>query len=316
MQDSRYRGRFAPSPTGLLHFGSLVTAVASHVDARQQGGAWLLRIDDLDQTRCVAGMDRRILRSLEAFGMGWDEQPTCQSACTNHYRQALDQLLRQQLAYVCTCSRKQVAEQSRGAGLEGPLYADTCRQAGHNDAPDRAIRLRTDDQPITFLDRVQGHQRQYLHRQIGDFVIRRADGYFAYQLAVVIDDHLAGINQVVRGADLLHSTPRQLYLQRLLGLARPAYLHLPLAIDRDGRKLSKRGQAHPIDEQNPLPALLAAWRFLGQKMPQGSEQPANVDSFWQWAIAHWQVGCVPARLAITDTTRSAAASSLTTGVID
>jgi len=284
MKPPAYRGRFAPSPTGPLHFGSIVTAIASHADARSHGGSWLLRIDDLDQTRCVDGMDARILRNLEDFGFEWDEPPVYQSQCTGAYQQALQQLARNGHTYACQCSRRQIRESAR-SGIEGPVYPDTCRELGLQDAPGLAVRLRTDDRPLSFSDRIFGTHIQHLHREIGDFVIRRADGYFAYQLAVVVDDKLAGITHVVRGEDLLNSTARQIYLQQLLGLASPVYLHVPLVYDDQGRKLSKRDRAHPVDEAHPLHTLLAAWDFLQQRPPDG--EPDGVEEFWQWAIAHW-----------------------------
>ncbi|BAN69035.1 tRNA glutamyl-Q(34) synthetase GluQRS [endosymbiont of unidentified scaly snail isolate Monju] len=281
-----YRGRFAPSPTGRLHFGSLVTALASRVDALAHHGEWWVRIDDLDQTRCRPGLEDDILRSLEAFGMHWDGELRYQSRTSEAYAQALDQLQAQGKVYFCRCSRKTVREQARREGIEGPIYAGTCRDLGLDDAPGRAARLRTEDEPFGFTDRVFGTQTQRLASDIGDFVIRRADGYFAYQLAVVVDDALAGITHVVRGADLLASTPRQICLQRLLEMATPVYLHVPLVRDRNGRKLSKREAAQPVDEQRPLTSLLAAWRWLGQPMP---DSDLALEEFWQWAPTAWQV---------------------------
>jgi glutamyl-Q tRNA(Asp) synthetase len=286
MNPSIYRGRFAPSPTGLLHFGSLVSAVASHADARYHGGEWLLRIDDLDQVRNVAGMDAHFLRALDAFGMHWDATPTRQSEHQAQYREALKALRVSGYTYVCRCSRKAIRDHAK-YGLEGPVYPGTCRDLNLEDAPRRAIRLRTEDREISFEDRVFGGQTQNLQRDIGDFVIRRADGFAAYQLAVVIDDHLSGVTDIVRGADLLLSTPRQILLHHLLGFSIPRYLHVPLVVGWDGKKLSKRDAAHPVDERSPLAGLLAAWTFLGQIPPQGSDRPAQVAEFWEWAIPRW-----------------------------
>ncbi len=280
-----YRGRFAPSPTGRLHFGSLVTALASRMDALAHGGEWWLRIDDLDQTRCRPGLDRDILRSLETFGLHWDGELRYQSRATGAYAEALERLRREDRIYFCRCSRRTVREHAPRQGIDGPVYAGTCRTLGLDDAPGHAARLRTGETPVRFVDRVFGAQQQNLARDVGDFVVRRADGYFAYQLAVVVDDHLAGITQVVRGADLLASTPRQIHLQRLLGFATPGYLHVPLVLDAQGRKLSKREEAQPVDEQRPLASLLAAWRWLGQKEPDFTPTPRE---FWEWAPGAWQ----------------------------
>ncbi len=282
---ARYRGRFAPSPTGPLHFGSLVTALASRVDALAHGGEWLLRIDDLDQGRCRPGMDDAILRTLERFGFGWDGELRYQSHTTAAYAEALARLEALEMIYYCRCSRRQVAANARRTGIEGPVYAGTCRDLGLDDAPGRAARVRTGDDPLGFSDRVFGYREQRLQRDMGDFVVRRADGFFAYQLAVVVDDALAGIDQVVRGADLLASTPRQIHLQRLLGLPTPRYLHVPLVRDAQGRKLSKRDAAHPVDESDPLGALLAAWRHLEQVPP---DTGLTLDEFWQWAPGAWR----------------------------
>lgn len=278
-----YRGRFAPSPTGPLHFGSLVAALASCVDARANAGEWLLRIDDLDQGRCISGMDSRILATLEAFGFQWDGQVSYQ---TNHlaaYQEALEALQQSGHIYFCRCSRSQIAQAAQRAGLEGPIYPGTCRMLGLSDEPGRAIRVRTNESEITFVDRLFGRQAQVLERDVGDFVVRRADGFFAYQLAVVVDDELTGVTQVVRGADLLLSTPRQIWLNRLLGHSSPDYLHIPLVFGADGRKLSKTDRAHPVDPGDPLTALLAAWDFLGQALPG----TLSLSEFWQWAPVAW-----------------------------
>lgn len=287
-----YRGRFAPSPTGPLHFGSLVAALGSYLDARHHRGAWLLRMEDLDRTREVKGAADRILRTLDRFGFEWDGQVAYQSRRREAYAEALESLRRDGFAYPCACSRKQIAE-SAAPGAEGPIYPGTCRSGINKGARARSIRLLTRDEIIEFHDRVRGPIRQNLGREVGDFVIRRADGYHAYQLAVVLDDAWQGITQVVRGADLLSSTPRQCYLQSLLELPRPDYAHLPLAVDNQGRKLSKQYRDAPVDPRHPLDALLQAYDFLAQELPP--ERPLDLRDFWRWAIEQWSVERVPAR---------------------
>jgi len=282
-----YRGRFAPSPTGPLHFGSLVAALASYLESRSHQGEWLLRVDDLDQTRCVPGMDKHIMDTLEAFGFQWDGAPAYQSRTTRDYQAALDTLIRQGHIYYCRCSRKQVAAAAVRVGDEGPVYPGTCRELGLSDGPGRAARIVADHDIITFEDGLFGHQSQNLAQDVGDFVVRRADGLFAYQLAVVVDDQRNAINHVVRGADLLSSTPRQIWLQRLLGYPRPRYLHIPLVYASDGKKLSKSDAAHPVDSGRPVASLLDAWHFLQQDMPDSRDM--SLSEFWQWAPSKWDV---------------------------
>lgn len=290
-----YRGRFAPSPTGPLHFGSLVAALGSYLDARHNGGIWLLRMEDLDRQREVKGAADEILRSLERFGFEWDETVRYQSHRRQAYEEALEQLRRDGYAYPCACSRKQIAEEAV-VGPEGPIYPGTCRSGLAAGARTHSIRLLTQDQQISLQDRVQGPIQQNPGREVGDFVIRRADGYHAYQLAVVLDDAWQEINQVVRGADLLSSTPRQCYLQQLLELPQPAYAHLPLAVDASGRKLSKQYKDAPVDPRKPLDGLLQGFDFLGQAMPP--ERPVDLNDFWRWAIEQWRLEQVPARPSI------------------
>lgn len=291
-QAGGYRGRFAPSPTGPLHFGSLVAACASFLDARAVGGAWLLRIDDIDQTRARREAADDILRTLEAFGLTWDETPQYPSQRAERHRAALATLARRGRLYACDCSRARV----RAAGLqgaEGPRYSGRCRARGLPlESAGLALRARTPDETIRVVDRVHGEIAQNLQRDLGDFIVRRADGGFAYQLAVVVDDADWGIDHVVRGADLLLSTPRQVWLQRELGLPTPTYAHLPLVRDAAGRKLSKSDRAHPVERNDPLPALLSALRFLRQPLPP--ERPDGLDELWRWAIAHWRVRALPA----------------------
>lgn len=286
-----YRGRFAPSPTGPLHFGSLVTALGSYLDARSHGGEWLVRMEDLDRTREVAGAADEILTTLEAFGFEWDGEVIYQSQRTHAYAEALDLLKEQDLAYPCSCSRSEIVEQAE-MGAEGPIYPGTCRSGVASITADYSIRLLTQDREISFNDRVQGRIGQNPGLEIGDFVIRRRDGFHAYQLAVVVDDAWQGINQVVRGSDLLMSTPRQCYLQQLLQLPIPAYAHLPLAVDPEGRKLSKQYRDAPVDPQRPIESLLQAFAFLAQPLPD--EPPESLPAFWDWATEKWCLEKVPA----------------------
>ena len=283
-----YKGRFAPSPTGSLHFGSLLAAVASFLDARHHGGTWLVRIENLDPPREKPGSADEILRTLEAFGFEWDGPVVRQSTRSEAYADVVGQLLRNGLAYPCNCSRKDIATAGL-AGIEGPVYPGTCRTAGAKLKRQRAVRLLTHDEPIAFADRVFGHQVQQVESSVGDFVLKRADGLFAYQLAVVVDDAWQGITHVVRGADLLASTPRQIHLQQLLGLARPSYAHIPLAIDAAGRKLSKTDAAHPLDACRPREALVQALSFLGQPIPE----TGRMSDFWAEAAVRWNAEAVP-----------------------
>lgn len=249
-----YRGRFAPSPTGALHFGSLVAAVGSWLRARAQEGSWLVRIEDLDPPREVPGSALAILETLAAFGMEADEPPLWQSRREDAYADAFERLRRDGHVFACWCSRSDL-EPTGGVHRRACVAApDPCR------AP--AWRLRAPDLRIDFDDIAAGPQSFDL-RDGGDFVVRRVEGWYAYQLAVVVDDAFQRISEVVRGADLLDSTPRQIHLQRLLGLPTPAYLHLPLVVDGAGRKLSKQDRSRPVDRGDPLPALRAALEFLG-----------------------------------------------------
>lgn len=285
-----YRGRFAPSPTGPLHFGSLVAALASFADARSRGGEWLVRIEDLDRQRALPAMDRTILETLQAFGMEWDGPVWYQSQRSAHYEAALAELRRRGHCYPCACTRREIAANGT-PGPEGPIYSGRCREGLPPGRPGRSLRLRVDPVRIALKDRVQGPLAQDLAREVGDFVLHRADGFHAYQLAVVVDDAAQQINQIVRGADLLRSTPRQRYLQRLLGLPEPQYAHVPLVRDAAGRKLSKSLASAPVDPADPLPALARAWSFLGQTpLP---EPPRDVAGFWQQALPRWRLAAIP-----------------------
>lgn len=247
-------------------------------------------MEDIDRLREVAGAASRILRSLEAFGFEWEGPSLFQSGRTPAYAEAMAALSDAGLIYPCACSRKEIAESGR-PGPEGPVYAGTCRAGLPPGRRARAQRVWIRSDPIAFQDRIQGDIVQDLALDVGDFVVRRVDGVHAYQLAVVVDDAFQGITHVVRGADLILSTPRQIYLQRALGLPTPAYAHLPLAVDAEGRKLSKSEAAAPVDPADPVPALLQAWHFLGQ--PPLAERPADASEFWRQAIPLWD----PARIA-------------------
>jgi glutamyl-Q tRNA(Asp) synthetase len=276
-----YRGRFAPSPTGPLHFGSLVAALGSWARARAQHGAWIIRMEDLDPPREVPGAAADILATLAAFGMHSDEPVLYQSAREPAYRTAFEQLQAHGHVFACRCSRNDLEAQHgvhRGACV---APADATR------AP--AWRLRVPDLSVQFDDLACGAQQQRLCESAGDIVLRRVEGWYAYQLAVVVDDAQQGITEIVRGADLLDSTPRQIYLQQLLGLPRPSYLHLPLVLDADGRKLSKQDRAQPVDRDDPVPALRAALAFLGMNTRGVA---ADVDALLRAAVAQFD----PARL--------------------
>jgi glutamyl-Q tRNA(Asp) synthetase len=262
-----YRGRFAPSPTGPLHAGSLVAALASWLDARAQGGTWLVRIEDVDVPRCVPGADRVILGQLAACGMASDEPPVWQSQRTALYEDALQRLSHAGRAYPCACSRKDIEEALAALGRargrnEELVYPGTCRQ-GLGGRTARAWRFRVEDGLTRWTDRRLGAQAQDVAREAGDFVLKRADGWFAYQLAVVADDALQGITHVVRGEDLADNTARQIQLQQALGAATPAYLHTPLVLAANGEKLSKQNGAQAVDVSDPLRALREAGRTLG-----------------------------------------------------
>lgn len=281
-------GRFAPSPTGPLHFGSLVAAVASYCEARSQGGQWLLRIEDVDTTRRVEGASEDIIRTLQRYGFEWDGEIVYQSLRSDYYEQALTRLRNLRLAYACTCSRKEIADSSTQMGIEGAIYPGTCLHHPIKASAASAWRLKTHTINIGFEDRIQGWQAHAMAADIGDFVIKRVDGLFSYQLAVVVDDALQGVTQVVRGADLLNSTSRQIYLQQCLGYTTPLYAHIPLVKNADGQKLSKQNLATSIADMPPVEMLYQALRFL-QQSPPTSIKNATLETVWRWAIDHWQI---------------------------
>ena len=284
-----YIGRFAPSPTGALHFGSLVAALASWLDARAAGGRWLLRMEDLDRARTHAGAAREILRQLESLGLGWDGPVSYQSARTALYERALEQLQRAGVVYACGCTRHEIADSA--LAIDGSrIYPGTCRNGIAPGKRARTLRLRAAEEPIRLRDRLQGEVTQSVAREVGDFVLRRADGAPAYQLAVVVDDAGQGVTDVVRGADLLDSTPRQILLQQLLGLPTPRYLHVPVALDAAGEKLSKQSGAVNAGASD----LERALGFLGHAPPA----PMPARELLDWAREHWDPARIPRQRAL------------------
>ena len=278
-----YRGRFAPSPTGPLHFGSLIAAVASFLQARARGGEWLVRIDDVDVPHVVAGAADEILRVLDALGLHWDGPVIHQSARLERYRAALADLSRRGRIYPCGCSRRET-----GPGV----YPGTCRDGLPPGKSPRSLRLRTAESCVQFEDAVQGHCSQALGREVGDFVVDRADGVVAYHLATAVDDAEQGMTEIVRGVDLLGSTPRQIFLMRELELPQPRYAHVPVAVNAAGQKLSKQTYARPLDPAGGAAHLVGALAFLGQGPPAGLGE-APIDAVWQWAIENWRLSRVP-----------------------
>ncbi|MFO1344655.1 MAG: tRNA glutamyl-Q(34) synthetase GluQRS [Burkholderiales bacterium] len=280
-----YVGRFAPSPTGPLHFGSLVAAMASYVDARAQHGRWLIRIEDVDTTRCSAAAERAILSQLASYGFEHDDDIVRQSERSALYAQALEQLREGRLLFACACSRKQLEAAARNSEGEA-IYPGTCRDRQLPFASN-ALRIKVPAagaDEVSFVDRAAGEYRQRLSAELGDFVLRRADGIYSYQLAVVVDDELQGVTQVVRGVDLLGNTPRQRYLQGCLGYHAPGYLHVPLVRNAAGEKLSKQTQAAPLSLDNALVTLREAWAFLRQEPLPGAH---SVREFWTQAASNW-----------------------------
>lgn len=275
-----YIGRFAPSPTGPLHLGSLYTALASYLDARQHGGLWLLRIDDLDTPRNADGAIDTILHCLDRYGLHWDNEVYYQSRHIDDYLHAIDCLHDQHRLYRCVCSRKRLTASPN-------VYSGFCRTAAHPENSEHALRIKTDDETLCFEDRIQGKISENIASQHGDFIIKRKDGIIAYQLAVVIDDHLQEVNQVVRGYDLLDSTTRQIFLHRLLDYPEPVYMHVPIIVDAEGNKLSKQTCARAVDESNPPATLIQLLKWLKQSPPTALEK-ATTTQILEWAIAHWQ----------------------------
>jgi glutamyl-Q tRNA(Asp) synthetase len=284
-------GRFAPSPTGPLHFGSLVAALASCCDARAADGRWLVRIDDIDEPRAVPGAERDILATLARYGFVADGPIVRQSGRGALYAGATTTLEERGVLFACACTRRELEDAPASPSSGERVYPGTCRDgipADRTSRAQRSLRMRAGDAVVVYTDRLQGTQRQDLAREVGDFVLRRADGVAAYQLAVVVDDADQQVTHVVRGADLLASTPRQIHVQRALGLATPSYLHVPVAIDASGEKLSKQTRARALPDE-PLSSLVDAWRFLDQP----PVAPASLADFWAHAFRAWTPSRLP-----------------------
>ena len=282
-------GRFAPSPTGDLHLGSLYTAVASFLEARARGGRWLLRLEDLDRPREVPGAARRILETLEAFGFEWDGEVLRQSDRLDAYRDLIDGLRRDGRLFPCSCSRQLLADEER--------YPGTCRGRPPGAGVGAALRLRVEPGSILFTDELQGMFRQDVAAAVGDYVVQRRDGIVAYVFAVVVDDAHQGVTHVVRGADLLDNTPRQIHLQRELGLPTPQYLHVPVLLEPDGAKLAKSARSVALDPAAASHQLLQVLRLLGQD-PPGAAADWSVRDLWTWAKSRYQSAQLPRRLSV------------------
>ena len=283
-EEAPYIGRFAPSPTGPLHFGSLMAAVASYLDARCNDGRWLVRIEDIDPPREQAGADSDILRMLEAYRFEWDGPVIYQSTSADEHLAALKELDRAGLTYRCNCSRRDLADAPQSS--LGAIYPGTCRS--RDVVGEAAVRVRTGNESITFEDRLQGLVQHRLESESGDFIVLRRDGLIAYQLAVVVDDRLQGVTHIVRGIDLMDSTPRQIYLQGCLDAPVPSYAHIPVAQHSDGAKLSKATGAAPITAENAGPTLVAALSALQQRPPDDLSA-SGLDGIWSWAQENWSI---------------------------
>lgn len=288
-QNPVYRGRFAPSPTGPLHFGSLIAATGSYLQARHQQGEWHLRIEDIDPPREIPGASEAILHVLDAYRFEWDGEVIYQSQRLDIYQEYLDQLIKNHQTFPCTCSRKEIQQRTKSTSA---IYPGTCRNNKTVTGKQYAYRLLALDTCIAFDDLVQGPQHYHVQKDIGDFVIKRADGLFSYQLAVAIDDGSMGITEVVRGSDLLSSTPQQIYLQQQLGLVTPNYIHLPVATNRQGQKLSKQTYAQALDTRQPVSVIWQILKVLGQN-PLAELQQCSLEELWSWAIANWEITKIP-----------------------
>lgn len=297
-----YIGRFAPSPTGPLHFGSLVAALGSWLDARTAGGHWLVRMEDLDLPRCVPGAADTILRQLENYGLHWDGVVLAQSSRDVAYESALQQLRETGAVYRCVCTRSQLSDAPHNAQGE-TIYPGTCRDNAADAHTPHAWRVRAPDTAISFIDRVWGEVTQSIAADVGDFVVKRADGLFAYQLAVVVDDAHQHITHIVRGADLLWNTPRQIALQTLLGMPTPGYAHLPLITNAQGQKLSKQTLAPTLPEHEQSQVLSEALNVLGHAPPTGLMR-ASPAELLAWAVAHWRIESVSTQSAIAKSERA------------
>lgn len=289
----QYIGRFAPSPSGPLHFGSLVSAVASYLDAKANHGQWLVRIEDIDPPREQPGAADLILKALEVYGLPWDEPVLFQSKRTELYQAALSNLLADGFSFYCTCSRRQLKDQ--------PIYPGYCHDKAIPPGDDHSIKIKTAQQKVIFDDLIQGIQQCQYGVDDGDFVVFRKDGLFAYQLAVTVDDAYQGITHIVRGSDLLGSTPKQCLLQQYLGYQTPAHAHHPVILKEDGSKLSKQTFAKPLPLDKPAPLLLQALLALGQN-PPSSLARASVNEIIDWGVNHWQLNSVPKVVEIPEPT--------------
>ena len=290
-----YRGRFAPSPTGPLHFGSLIAAVGSYVQAKSQGGEWLVRMEDLDPPREVPGAADNILRTLEAYQLNWDGKVLYQSQRHDTYEEALSLLSENGHTFPCSCTRKSIATANSNTRLD--IYPGTCRNGLAPGAKARSTRVKVAPETVNFLDGIQGAQVIQLDSAVGDFVVKRADGLFAYHLAVVVDDAFQEISEIVRGTDLLDSTPHHLYLQKLLNYQSPGYAHLPVAVNAQGEKLSKQTHAHAVDPAQPGQMLEKALTFLGHS-PEPDVINAEPETLLNWAIDNWDLERVPKQMMI------------------
>lgn len=288
-----YIGRFAPTPSGPLHFGSLLAALASYLDAKANHGKWLVRMDDLDARRCPPGMADHILKTLESFGLHWDEPVVYQSRRFEAYQSELEKLKQRDLVYACTCSRKDIQAASMARHNQG-IYPQICRFKNSNEqsiGQQKALRLKSEMGMVLFDDAIQGAQQFSIEQDIGDYVLFRADGFFAYHLAVVVDDAAQGITNVVRGADLLPLTPHHVYLQRLLQYQTPRYAHIPIVVNELGEKLSKQTLAPAIDPDDALSLISKALIFLGQSADFKKLQ--TVEVLLQSAVKNWSLEAVP-----------------------
>ena len=296
-----YRGRFAPSPTGPLHFGSLIAATGSYLQAKHQHGEWFIRIDDIDPPREQKGAAEDILRVLEAFGFEWDSEVLYQSNRLKRYQEALEQLSEENKAYPCSCSRKTILQKTGQFKGQGDIiYPGFCRDGmiEKADMTNHSIRLRCHEEPIYFHDPIQGQQKASFEKHIGDFILQRRDKLFSYHLASGIDDTEQQITEVVRGTDLLNCTPCQIHVQQALNLPSPHYCHLPVVVNKNGQKLSKQSYATPIDVKDSAVLLYKTLKFLGQ-MPPIELVKADQKEIWKWAKTHWRLDLVPKQQQIT-----------------
>ena len=266
-----------------MHFGSVISALGSYLQAKRHNGQWFVRIEDVDLPRTIFGSDKVILNQLETIGLTWDSEIIYQSERTPVYHLAIETLSSLGHTFSCSCTRKKISIKP---------HSCACSQGIADSLSRYSIRIRTDNQIITVNDLLQGKYTQSLMSDVGDFIVKRTDGLFAYHLAVTVDDAEQNINQIVRGADLLNSTPRQIYIQKLLGLPTPTYLHLPVAINKDGSKVSKRSHAAEIDLKNPSRVIFEALQFLGQ-MPPSEAIHSDLESLMKWAIKNWDINSIP-----------------------